>query len=107
MQQQSVYSVRISYPKVLCVFLVALWGRIELKLQEGNFVFGSFIFFVYLFYSVRFASLLVGDDAKGIMNQEESIFDDDDDDDARHKSSADDVQVSSSLSQTLNHSKRA
>ena len=83
-------------------------GTDRVKVARRKFLFWVFlIFFVYLFYSVRFASLLVGDDAKGIMNQEESIFDDDDDDDARHKSSVDDVQVSSSLSQTLNHSKRA
>lgn len=56
--------------------------------------------FFCFFYISPFISCVRRDDAEGIMNQEESIFDDDDD--ARHKSSADDVQVSLSLS--LNHS---
>ena len=87
----------------MCVFLVALWGRIEFKLE---FLFLVLLYFLCIHF-MPFAKLRlsVGDDAKGIMNQEESIFDDDDDDDARHKSSADDVQVSSSLSNSQSFKK--
>ena len=89
----------------MCVFLVALWGRIEFKLE---FLFLVLLYFLCIHF-MPFAKLRlsVGDDAKRIMNQEESIFDDDDDDDddARHKSSADDVQVSSSLSNSQSFKK--